>query len=159
MPGDKAANDLLKDETVRDVKFFHGDESTPVAAIPMAEFEFLKHSPTIESLREEKRSRIVTATLTLRSPVFEGRSKWKFNYDGTRIDASINDDAFRRQVESGLEQFAAGDRLEVSLSINEEYNRQIADYERKGFSVVQVIKHIKRPPDLVAREMFDDEDA
>lgn len=156
---DKAATDLLKDETIKDVKFFRDDDSTPMAVIPQSEFEYLKNTPTTESLEEGKRNRVVTAMLTLRSPVFDGRSKWKFNYEGAKIDASIADEDFRRKVQSGLEQFAAGDRLEVTLNIKEEYNQQFADYERKGFSVTQVLKHIKRPLDVAARQMFDDDES
>lgn len=158
---DRAVTDIAADETIRDVKVFRGRSPEPFITIPNTEFQYLRYTPRTSGEMPD-RDRVVKATLTLRTLVFEGTGKWRFNYEGVKISADIRDDDFKRRVAAGVEQFAAGDRLEVELIIAERYNPTIADYERKGqYSIARVFRHIKQPSGGGASQtsfLDDDED-
>lgn len=141
---DRAVTDIAADETIRDVKMFRGAATEPFIVIPRTELDFLRNHPSGADTERPDRERVVRCTLTLRSLVFEGSGKWRFNYDGATISADIRDEDFKRRVVGGIEEFAAGDRLDVELVIAERYNPVIADYERKNqYSIARVFSHTK----------------
>lgn len=143
---DQAVADISADEAIRDLEVLRAGSPEPFIKITSTEFKDLRSQALDLGTDKPNRDRTVKAMLTLRSPVFEGSGKWRFNYDGVKIAADIRDESFKRKVIAGLEQFAAGDRLEVDLVIAERYNPAIADYERKGqYFISKIHKHTRQP--------------
>jgi hypothetical protein len=138
-----ATEELGRDPTISGVTFIRGDEKMPFISIRRSQFSYYRIAPpSAESASErERRSR---ETLSIASIVFEGNGKWKFNRKGHIIGAKIEDADFVERVQSGIETFRAGDRLDVALVINQVLDAATNDYLNKVYHIERVFGHDKR---------------
>lgn len=87
---------------------------------------------------EELADQTAKANLQLVSVSFKGDNKWRF-YDGTtQFYAAIMDDRFIHRVQSGEENFAAGDLLTVTLRKRQWLE---ADVMKADHEVIEVLGH------------------
>lgn len=76
--------------------------------------------------------------------VFEGEDrKWDFLYNGVKISATVQDENFWKQINSG-KSFSRGDSLVADLRIIREYDPSVAAYINKGYQVINVREHHPR---------------
>jgi len=59
-----------------------------------------------------------------------------------KINAMIEDDEITERVRTGEEAFAAGDRLDVDLSVVQEFDQLTRDYLNKKDRIVRVYGHV-----------------
>lgn len=90
----------------------------------------------------------VSAELVVTKLVFERGRRWEFVYQGNKISAVIEDDAFWSQVDSRAERFAKGDRLEVTLEISRVYDEMANCWLNKSYKVLSVKGHHLGPDQL-----------
>lgn len=143
----QAFADTEKDKTITHVEIKNKTTGEEIARIEREEFRYFIESDEPEEEEEDPpqdRMRGIRTPLTIKSPVFQGRAKWKFTYEGNTISADIKDEGFLQRVRSRAETFAAGDRLIVDLEIGEKFNSSISDYERSGkYTVSKVHGHVQ----------------
>jgi hypothetical protein len=95
---------------------------------------FLAPPPETEELDD----RTTKASLQLVSVAFKDDNKWRF-YDGTtQFYAAILDDRFVHRVQSGEENFAAGDILTVMIRKRQWLE---ADVMKAEHEVIEVLSH------------------
>jgi len=129
--GDKSIKNVYirKEKTLESIAEVSRDQFRYYSILPS------KDIPTREITHSEK--------LTIFSPVFDDKSKWRFIRDGNKISANILDTDFIDKVNKG-EPFRSGDKLEVKIQITQEYDKDADCYIDKSFSIIEIIKHIKR---------------
>lgn len=92
----------------------------------------------------EERALEEEAALTITSLSFEGKSKWRFVYNGFPISMYVKDDALTKAINKG-ERFGKGDALRVRLRIIQKYNEDFHTYVNYSYSIKEVFEHIKAP--------------
>jgi len=99
------------------------------------------------SIEEDRRRQTETlsATVNVLRLAFEEQYKWEFYHKGRKISAKITDSNFLKRIDGG-EKFAKGDSLHVRLKIEREFDSTVNTYVDRSYEIVQVIKHIPRPP-------------
>jgi hypothetical protein len=143
----RAATDVAADPSISDINIIRSKSKDLLVRIASSELPYFQTTEPPISSEVQNRDRRIEAELVLRSAVFQGKGKWKFNLEGVAIAVTISDEAFLQRVNSGIERFASGDRLKVELLIRERFNHQLSDYERTGSYVVdRVIQHTSQPP-------------
>lgn len=86
-----------------------------------------------------------TEILDVVGPLFDEKGKWTFRREGKIIHANISDEGFIKQtVLKNGEPFRSGDKLRVELLVEQEYDEAMGVYVDKRYTVVQILKHIKR---------------
>lgn len=93
-------------------------------------------APPAES--EQLSDQSATANLQLVSVAFKGDNKWRFFDGSTQFHAAILDDRFVHRVQSGEENFAAGDILTVTLRRRQWLEGDTMKAENE---VVEVLSH------------------
>lgn len=131
---------IASDKSIKKVRIRNEKTSKPIAEVTHDQFRYYNilfptDIPTKEVTLIEK--------MIILSPVFDDKSKWKFIRNGKPIQAIILDTDFIDRVNKG-EPFRRGDKLEVMIQITQEYDKDADRYIDKSFSIVKVIKHIKR---------------
>jgi hypothetical protein len=82
---------------------------------------------------------IIELNLTIASPVFEGRSQWRF-FDGARtFPAEIEDEDFLARINSGSERFGKGDVLYARVRTLQKLSRSGL---RAEYAIVKVLEHM-----------------
>ena len=83
--------------------------------------------------------------LDVLGPIFEEKGKWTFKREGKVIHANVSDEGFLKQtvIQNG-EPFRSGDKLSVELIVEQEYDESVGVYVDKRYTVVKILKHIKR---------------
>ena len=83
--------------------------------------------------------------LDVLGPIFEEKGKWTFKREGKVIHANVSDEGFLKQtvIQNG-EPFRSGDKLSVELIVEQEYDESVGGYVDKRYTVVKILKHIKR---------------
>jgi len=83
--------------------------------------------------------------LDVLGPIFEEKGKWAFRREGKVIHASVSDEGFVKQtvIQNG-EPFRSGDKLSVELIVEQEYDESVGVYIDQRYTVVKILKHIKR---------------
>lgn len=148
----RAATDVAADPSISDINIIRSKSRDLLVRIANSELPYFQTTEPPISSEVPNRDRRIEAELVLRSPVFQGKGKWKFNLEGVAIAVTISDEVFLQRVNSGIERFASGDRLKVELLIRERFNQQLSDYERTGSYVVErVIEHTRQPPTAISR--------
>jgi hypothetical protein len=142
---DRAAADVLADNTIKGIAVLAGQARETIATISRDELPKFRHDPNAPPADGLTRTRSLTTTLVIHTPVLEGKAKWKFIFDGHTISADIRDHEFMGKVSLGEESFAAGDRLEVELTVTEEFDNSLATYKAAEHAVLRVRKHTKKP--------------
>lgn len=86
-----------------------------------------------------------TEVLDVLGPIFEEKGKWTFRREGKVIHANVSDEGFLKQtvIQNG-EPFRSGDKLSVELIVEQEYDESVGVYVDKRYTVVKILKHIKR---------------
>lgn len=139
----KALQEIENDESISGVELRRGSQHTPFVSVPRSEFRYYKLPDVIEdsTKRRESRSR---ETLGIASIVFEGDARWRFNRRGSIIAATVADQEFLERVRRRVEKFAAGDRLDVDLVIDQLDELGIGDFVDKTYTIDHVWAHEKR---------------
>ncbi|NCC71036.1 hypothetical protein EOM09_05630 [bacterium] len=78
--------------------------------------------------------------------VFKENYKWEFYYLGTKIYASLKDESFFKKIEKGEIAFRSGDRLIVTLEIEQVFNEAANTFVNDSYYILNVIEHIPRNP-------------
>ncbi|WP_437193276.1 hypothetical protein [Planctomicrobium sp. SH527] len=139
--------DLDNDKEITGVRVVDETTGEELVSVDREEFAYFRTpAATLSENPPLERTRKVTTTLTIHTPVLQGPKKWTFIYEGLQISVSIKDQIFLAQVAGGVEAFRNGDRLSVDLEIGEKFVPAIAEYERtKRYAITKVHEHIPRP--------------
>lgn len=136
----RALQELDIDESISGIELIRGKERAVIASVPKSDFRFFKQ-PSLEDRAEERRQKRSRETLGIASPVLDGKAMWRFTRGGIFITASIDDSGFIERVQKRAVTFAAGDRLEVDLVIDQVYDPGVGDYINKTYTVERVWHH------------------
>lgn len=105
--------------------------------------EFKYYGPSAREKRWKEAE--TTEILDVVGPLFDEKGKWTFRREGKVIHANISDEGFIKQtVLKNGEPFRSGDKLRVELLVEQEYDEAMGVYIDKRYTVVQILKHIKR---------------
>jgi hypothetical protein len=134
-----AFNEIQKDQNIKD--FSVTEKKDYIAKVDRKQFDYYK--PFVV---EEKQIREITSREILKvvSAVFAEDLKWIFIRNEGRIHANITDKQFLESVISKGEPFRSGDKLEVDLKVNQEYDKLSGNYIDKQYVVTKIHDHIKR---------------
>lgn len=93
---------------------------------------------------------ISAARLTVVKAVFEGKGKWDFVYDGSRIAASIEDASFFSLLDSHRLRFTKGDVLIADMEIVRIWDSALNVYINKRYKVTRFLAQEQAPdfPDI-----------
>ncbi len=80
--------------------------------------------------------------------MFQDNYKWVFYWQGNKISASIKDERFNNEVNSGMESFAKGDALRVELHVHQVFDESVDTYINKSYEIAKVLEHIPRPKQM-----------
>ncbi len=86
-----------------------------------------------------------TEVLDVLGPIFDEKGKWTFKREGKVIHANVSDEGFVKEtvIQNG-EPFRSGDKLRVELIVEQEYDEAVGVYVDKSYTVVKILKHLKR---------------
>jgi hypothetical protein len=86
-----------------------------------------------------------TEVLDVLGPIFDEKGKWTFKREGKVIHAYVSDEGFVKEtvIQNG-EPFRSGDKLRVELIVEQEYDESVGVYVDRSYTVVKILKHIKR---------------
>jgi hypothetical protein len=104
-----------------------------------SEFPELAEGPA----QEEERDRVVETVVSVYQPSLDGSRKWGVNYDGNKIEAAVEDDGFLRRVSSRAISLANGDRLDVDLRIEQEWDKTSQDWVNMQY-VIESVYDVQR---------------
>lgn len=133
--------DTLNEDTSIDGFELYDDQNNKLCSIPRDDFKVM----ALPAVSSDKDTRIKPeeAILTIFKVVFEKGYKWQFYYQGNKISATIQDETFYNEIDSGAK-FAKGDTLIVDLNITQVYDRTIQTYINKEYLVAKIKQHIPR---------------
>lgn len=130
-----------KDKDIKAAVFTNQGKST---TIQKKDFSALAKKRVVnnnEAATVDYSATLIISKLNLDNP----KSKWGFIYNGTNINARINDDSFWQKILSGEEHFARGDRLSCNIEIVKEYEPELGAYLNREYTIIEVIDHIEQP--------------
>lgn len=113
---------------------------------------FVAPPPDLEELDDA----VSTANLQLVNVAFKGDNKWRFFDGSTQFHAALTDEVFVHRVQSGEENFAAGDILSVKLRKRQWLEGDVmkAEHEvtevlghRRGMAQIPLVFTDAEPPD------------
>lgn len=109
------------------------------------EFGAMSTEPSIAIELETITTEVIDAELRIVKLVLDRNfnRKWEFFMAGNKISANIRDEHFFDEIDSGLS-FAKGDALQVKLEITKEYDESLGVYWNKGYSIIEVERHVPR---------------
>jgi hypothetical protein len=142
----KAAEEVQKDENISAIEFLKGEELKRLEVVERLEMPYLQGPDnTIDVEPESKDKRIKKAMLVIVKPVlYDSNDKWSLLFRDQPIWATIEDEAFRKDVVSRKELFATGDRLVTDLTIHQEWNPALKVFVSKSHTITKVHSH-ERP--------------
>ena len=115
------------------------DDEEPDIKIKREDFSLLASPPSIEEKRRIRRNKVTLRVLTA---VFEEtKRKWRFNWNGLPIFASIKDEDFNRKLKAGDILFSFGDVLEVTLLRNQIKDERLGEYIDESYEIEKVLRH------------------
>lgn len=89
------------------------------------------------------------ATIEIISPILkEGKFKWKGLYNGEKIDFSMGDYGFKKEIIEGKHTFSNGSFIECNLQITITYD-EFGDEKRKAYSIKEVFGIQELPQELI----------
>ncbi len=138
-----ATAELEKDQAISGFELLRGDERVSFVTVARSEFSYYKSAPP-SALPPNERDLRSREMLSIASIVFEGTGKWRFNRQGHIIATKIEDAEFLERVQTGIEVFGAGDRLDVALLIHQTLDPATNDYLNKSYIIERVYGHEKR---------------
>lgn len=138
-----ATEELEKDQAISGFELLRGDERVSFVTVARSEFSYYKSAPP-SALPPNERDLRSREMLSIASIVFEGTGKWRFNRQGHIIATKIEDAEFLERVQTGIEVFGAGDRLDVALLIHQTLDPATNDYLNKSYIIERVYGHEKR---------------
>lgn len=97
---------------------------------------------SVDDYENEKTVEVKT-NVSVYTPVFDKKGKWKVIFEGNKIPTQICDNSFISRVLSG-EKFACGDSLEVLLKIYKKREELSGIFINKKYEILQVFKHVAR---------------
>lgn len=158
--GDASAEELLQeifsalqeDENVDGLRL--QDPETEEDRFEARREEFSRLAGEEADDERETRTNEVRDTVTIVRVVFDRDRKWQFIRDGNPISAPIDDLGFWARVESREDRFGQGDRLDVTITREQEFEPAVNDWVTKFRTITQVYEHI--PADEQGN-LFDDE--
>lgn len=84
------------------------------------------------------------AQLTIIGLNFKPGSRWRFIYNGFKIQMVVKDDALMGKIDGG-ERFGKGDSIKVKMKITKRYNPTYNAYENKSYRIIEFLDHILAP--------------
>lgn len=138
-----ATEELEKDQAISGFELLRGDEREAFVSVARSEFRYYKSFPPT-ALPPNERDLRSREMLSIASIVFEGTGKWRFNRQGHIVATKIEDAEFLERVQTGIEVFGAGDRLDVALLIHQTLDPATNDYLNKSYIIERVYGHEKR---------------
>ena len=89
------------------------------------------------------------AIIEIISPILkEGKFKWKGLYNGEKIDFSMGDYGFKKEIIEGKHTFSNGSVIECNLQITITYD-EFGDEKRKAYSIKEVFGIQELPQELI----------
>lgn len=108
--------------------------------VPSDEFVNMAKSGLLVRTEEEVEIR-ERAELTILKLVFQRNRKWEFVYQGNKIAALVEDDAFWVRVEQRQTTFAKGDRLIAVLEIHKTFDEGANCFLNQSYRVTKVVDY------------------
>jgi len=134
-----AFEEIEKDENITGFKVTR--KKGVLAKVKREDFKYYG-PPTREKRSKESES---TEVLNVLGPFFDEKGKWTFRRQGKVIHANVSDEGFvKKTVIQNGEPFRSGDKLRVELLVEQEYDEAVGVYVDKRYTVVKILKHIKR---------------
>ena len=135
-----------KDSTVKDVAFFKGEKKELLVNVPDTHFQHFDAS-TYEDIPQDRTEQTERVIVTVATPVFRGKGKWKVVYQKNIISVSITDEVFLQKAAGTVYRFGTGDKLDVDMNIKYKKDKNTDELliDRSGFVVVTVWNHIPKP--------------
>lgn len=122
--------------------------NTPIVPIPRDRFGIIRDLPEIasEALPSNRqlphiKQKVVVVTAHLE----RSARKWKFIWNGQKINADIQDVSFFDKLASHEYEFGQGDILTVDMVVDQELNDLVGAYENKGYHITKVHRHQRGP--------------
>ena len=132
---------IEKDNEIQSVSFTNNDEKV---VINREEFQYLSKKRIVTNDESEITNESVTlviSKLNLEHP----HAKWGFIYNGTSINAYIEDAIFWERTLDGDEMFARGDRLLCNMQVKREFDNNLGVFLNKEYTIIKVMKHVRQP--------------
>lgn len=123
-------------------KGMHGGEP-PAILIPRDEFAIVRNNAEGEGDDDRKRTQTVDAVLGIIKAVFaRGDRKWDFVWNGVKIGATIGDPVFVADVMARRYRIGAGDSIDATMEIEQEYDQAAGVWLNAGYRIAHVKKFI-----------------
>lgn len=134
-----AFEDIEKDENITGFKVTR--KKGVLAKVKREDFKYYGPPARQKTFKEAE----TTEVLDVLGPIFEEKGKWTFRREGKVIHANVSDEGFLKQtvIQNG-EPFRSGDKLRVQLIVEQEYDEALSVYVDMRYTVVKILKHIKR---------------
>jgi hypothetical protein len=128
-------------------------EGPPALLIQRDEFAIVRLRAQAEEGNARKRTQLVEATVGIIKAVFaRGDRKWDFVWNGVKIGATIGDPIFMADVMSRRYKIGAGDAIEVTMEIEQEYDDALGVWLNAGYRITSVKRFI---PGISGQEPFN----
>lgn len=136
---------LKERNEITDFSIRDADKNIDIFKAEKKDFEILSSS---DNEIEQRRQKVIKdkQELSLFKVVFKENYKWEFYYLGTKIYASLKDESFFKKIEKGEIAFRSGDRLIVTLEIEQVFNEAANTFVNDSYYILNVIEHIPRNP-------------
>ena len=130
-----------------------GNNLKELVNVERSDFDVLSTSSNIlDSLTNINEEIMPNACVTIVKLSFEKNYKWSFYYNGFKLNASIKDDLFYKEIDARIP-FAKGDKLIVDLRIIQEYSKEARSFVNKEYVIDKVISHIPYRDDQTQLEI------
>ena len=143
----KTFEKIDNDDEVTGIKIMNeaGDSVTAVDKKDFVNFSKSSVDVITDKLEDKIQKRLrKNARVRLLKVVFERGYKWQVIFEGYKINASISDERFILDVESGKLRFANGDSMLCDLRIDQKFNRVASAWMNDTFNIVKVHEVIPR---------------
>lgn len=141
----KSIETANNDSAVEGFSVVGNDDSTQRISFERAEFPDYIYTDfddemelPLEKIEEQE------TTLNIITLSFEKGNKWKFLWQGFKIDIIVKDDAIMDAIDKGC-RFGKGDCIRVKLRIVKKFNKEFNSYENKSYKIVEFFEIIPRP--------------
>lgn len=130
-----------------------GNNLKELVNVERSDFDVLSTSSNIlDSLTNINEEIMPNACVTIVKLSFEKNYKWSFYYNGFKLNASIKDELFYKEIDARIP-FAKGDKLIVDLRIIQEYSKEARSFVNKEYVIDKVISHIPYRDDQTQLEI------
>jgi hypothetical protein len=125
---------MNEDEGIDGFDLEPDDEDKRAFRADRGEFPALAEGPA----DEEEETKVTEAIVSVYQPSLDGTRQWGVNYDGHKIQASVEDKGFLKRVRTRSIKLGNGDRLNVDLEITREWDQASQDWINKSYSILSV---------------------